>query len=126
MKIAILFLGLVASFVLSQNARAMSLECEEKAAGAIINFLSKEEPQSDLHLVKNKKGDRIVALTDAAEIYSTFKLDRVVNSDGQDGVEILIFRDGDSLVFAHVKTTTPRGRTTCQVLKVDSGRDDHD
>lgn len=110
-------------FFLTVSASALSEKCIELGSLAIIDFMANEEPNSDLHLTKNKKGE-VDGIVDAAEMYGTYDLTSV--DDNGDGTETIVFSNDDTLVFVSVEEIIKKGVITCKVGAVDAGQNDQD
>ncbi|MCB9072383.1 MAG: hypothetical protein H6623_02085 [Bdellovibrionaceae bacterium] len=96
--------------------------CVEKASEAIIEYLSAQDPLSDLHLVKNK--NTIVGLTDSEEVYPDFDLDPIIENSAKESV--VQFSNNGYIAFAVVETMDNNSNSVCNIINVDSGQDDQD
>lgn len=116
-------IGIISCFILiSMSASAFSDKCVEVGATAVLDFLTKQEPTSDVHLTKNAKGD-ITGIVDSADVYASMDLSDVI----QDGKNlIIIFKEGSFIAFSHVEEVMIKGTLSCKVTHVDTGQDDED
>ncbi len=102
---------------------AITDRCIEKAAVAIIVYLEKQEPQADVHLVKDEQGT-LIGLTDSEGIYPGLDLGPQ-RYDKPRHATVSFHSDG-FIVFAEVLMKDSKYRSVCKILSVDSGQDDQD
>ncbi|MEK6773211.1 MAG: hypothetical protein AABY64_04670 [Bdellovibrionota bacterium] len=99
---------------------AITDRCLEKAAVAIIIYLDKQEPQADVHLVKDEQGT-LTGLTDFEGIYPGLNLGPQ-RYDKPRHVTVSFHSDG-FIVFAEVLMKDSKNKIICKILSVDSGKD---
>lgn len=118
-----IFSVFILSLSVQTHAQDITSACDEHVALEIIKFLEKEEPKSEIHLLKGSAGE-IFGLTDVSKIYPTIDFVRTVHI--KDNIYENIFQYDNVLVYADFYLLAPNGFISCLVTDVGTAQDDQD
>lgn len=97
--------------------------CDESVANKVIDFLEKEEPTSELHLVKNEKNE-VIGLTDANEVYPSIDFVRTMKI--KKNTYENVFQYDTVIIYADYTLFAPNGLPSCHVFDIGTAQDDQD
>jgi uncharacterized membrane-anchored protein YitT (DUF2179 family) len=118
------FVILITSLFNSQNVLAKSIDyCDKAVTYKVIDFLQKEEPKSELHLVLDKKNN-VIGITDANEIYPEISLSKK-KLNGKNSQTIFYTFD-TVIINADFLLKAPNGAISCHVTDISMSQDDQD
>ena len=87
----------------------------------IINFLKKEEPKADFHLLKNKTGN-VTGITDTAGIYPN--IEYVGSKLIKNNIQMNIFQYATTIISAEYILLAPNGMVSCYAYGISLSQDD--
>ncbi len=119
----LLSLSLLVSTVTQAKSPKKTSFCDESVANQVINFLEKEEPTSELHIVKSEKGD-VIGLTDANEIYPSIDFVRTMKI--KENTYENVFQYDTVIIYADYLLFAPNGLPSCKVINTGIAQDDQD
>ncbi len=118
---------ILASLFLSQAAMAKTPQsasiCDESVANQVISCLEKEEPSSELHIVKDDKGN-VIGLTDANEIFPSIDFIKTVKLKANTFEKI--FQYDTVIIYADYLLFAPNGLPSCKAFNIGLAQDDQD
>ena len=106
--------------------RPISSACSQYVAGKIIDFLEKEEPSAELHILTVSTNGRfeVVGLTDVNKIYPTIDFVNTMSTGGNQFVDN--YQYDTVIVYAEYKATVKNGKVSCKVTDIGTAQDDQD
>ena len=104
----------------------INLECSQYVAGKIIDFLEKEEPNAELHILTLSTNGRfeIIGLTDVNKIYPTIDFVNTISIGGNQFVDN--FQYDSVIIYANYKAILKNGKVSCKITDIGMGQDDQD
>jgi hypothetical protein len=106
--------------------KPLSSACSQFVAGKIIDFLEKEEPSAELHLltISTNGAIEVIGLTDVNGVYPTIDFVNTL-STGRN-----VFSDNyqynSVIIYADYQVTTKNGKVSCKILDIGTAQDDQD
>jgi hypothetical protein len=97
--------------------------CDESVAEQVIKFLQKEEPKSELHIMKNEK-EEIIGLTDVNEIFPTIDFINTLKIKKNNYENV--FQYNTVIIYADYLLFAPNGLPSCKVFNIGTAQDDQD
>ncbi len=124
--LVIVALSLTCFNIFAKPLKPISSACTEKVAYQIINFLEKEEPNAELHLLKvATNGElQIVGLTDVSKIYPTIDFVNTVASGNNRFTDN--YQYDTVIVYADYQVNVKNGKVSCKILEIGTAQDDQD
>ena len=103
--------------------RPISAACTEFVAGKIIDFLENEEPNAELHILKNAKNE-VIGLTDVNKIYPS--IDFVLSEKTNHNSFVDNYSYDTVIIYAEYKVAVKNGKVSCKILDIGIAQDDQD